>query len=214
MRSDLALIDPASRQDSTRVQLAARRQAGVWRDAAGGGAVVSHAGAGMVCRRRLVPDARDIGHGETDGPWPASRADRGDGAAPAGAARVLIGGRNLAGPSDPAARFTMSIDGAVLQQWDAAPGFFLKVFDIPAGRLPVTVRFAGADGAVDRGLGNRRRFRRRSSNSICRATSDSCGATARAGRKLRTVHCWASGDGRAHGRHCRSPARPARSGSR
>ena len=29
----------------------------------------------------------------------------------------------------------MSIDGAVFQQWDAAPGFFLKVFDLPAGKL-------------------------------------------------------------------------------
>lgn len=51
------------------------------------------------------------------------------------AARVLIGGRNLAGTGDSPARFTIAIDGAVFQQWDAAPGFFLKVFDIPAGRL-------------------------------------------------------------------------------
>ena len=29
----------------------------------------------------------------------------------------------------------MAIDGVALQQWDAAPGFFLQVFDIPAGRL-------------------------------------------------------------------------------
>ncbi len=35
----------------------------------------------------------------------------------------------------------MSIDGAVFEQWDAAPGFFLKVFDLPAGRL------AGASSA-------------------------------------------------------------------
>ena len=38
-------------------------------------------------------------------------------------------------PNDPAARFTVAIDGAPFQQWDAAPGFFLQVFDIPAGRL-------------------------------------------------------------------------------
>ena len=48
---------------------------------------------------------------------------------------MLVGGRNLAGPNDPAARFTLAIDGAPVQQWDAPPGFFLKVFDIPAGRL-------------------------------------------------------------------------------
>ena len=52
-----------------------------------------------------------------------------------GAARLLIGGRNLAAPDDPAARFKASIDGVVLQEWEAAPGFFLKVFDIPEGRL-------------------------------------------------------------------------------
>ena len=48
---------------------------------------------------------------------------------------MLIGGRNLAGPNDPAAHFTVSIDGVLFQEWDASPGFFLKVFDIPAGRL-------------------------------------------------------------------------------
>lgn len=53
----------------------------------------------------------------------------------AGAARLLVGGRNLAGASDPAARFTLAIDGAVFQQWEAAPGFFLHVFDLPPGRL-------------------------------------------------------------------------------
>ena len=51
------------------------------------------------------------------------------------AARVLIGGRNLGGPADPAARFTLSIDGEPFQEWTAPPGFFLEVFDIPAGRL-------------------------------------------------------------------------------
>ena len=29
----------------------------------------------------------------------------------------------------------MSIDGVLFQEWDAPPGFFLKIFDIPAGRL-------------------------------------------------------------------------------
>jgi len=50
-------------------------------------------------------------------------------------ARMLIGGRNLAGPNDPAAHFRVSIDGVVFQEWDASPGFFLKIFEIPAGRL-------------------------------------------------------------------------------
>jgi len=53
----------------------------------------------------------------------------------AGVASGLVGGRNLARAEDPAARFTMAIDGVTVQQWDAAPGFFLHVFDLPAGRL-------------------------------------------------------------------------------
>jgi hypothetical protein len=50
----------------------------------------------------------------------------------------MIGGRNLAGPNDPAARFRIAIDGVMLQEWDAPPGFFLKLFEIPAGRLAGT----------------------------------------------------------------------------
>ncbi|MEP6782428.1 MAG: hypothetical protein ABI983_02095, partial [Acidobacteriota bacterium] len=59
-----------------------------------------------------------------------------------GPARVLIGGRNLGGANGPAAHFTMSIDGSIFQEWEAAPGFFLRVFDIPAGRLDGSGAFA------------------------------------------------------------------------
>ena len=68
-----------------------------------------------------------------------------------GAARLLIGGRNLAGPNDPAAHFRVSIDGVPFQEWDAPPGFFLKIFDIPAGRLAGQGTLGGAR------RGNRRR---------------------------------------------------------
>ena len=67
----------------------------------------------------------------------------------AGAARLLIGGRNLAGPNDPAAHFRVSIDGVLFQEWDASPGFFLKVFDIPAGRLAGAGHVGDAVRAVD-----------------------------------------------------------------
>jgi hypothetical protein len=49
--------------------------------------------------------------------------------------RVLIGGRNLAGPADPAARFTLTVDDRVVDTWDAAPGFFVRALDLPAGSL-------------------------------------------------------------------------------
>jgi len=51
------------------------------------------------------------------------------------AVRVLIGGRNLAAAGDPAARFTMAIDGRTVDAWDAAPGFFLRTTMLPAGAL-------------------------------------------------------------------------------
>ena len=47
----------------------------------------------------------------------------------------MVGGRNLAGAGDPAARFTVAIDGTPLESWDVAPGFFLRVIDVPEGRL-------------------------------------------------------------------------------
>jgi hypothetical protein len=53
----------------------------------------------------------------------------------ANAARLMIGGRHLGAANDPPVRFTLSIDGTVFQQFDVTPGFFLKSFDIPAGRL-------------------------------------------------------------------------------
>ncbi|HEY7688033.1 MAG TPA: hypothetical protein VH835_05050, partial [Dongiaceae bacterium] len=61
------------------------------------------------------------------------------------AARLLIGGRNLAGPGDAAVRFTLAIDGAPFQRWDTPPGFFLHVFEIPSGRL---MGDAVGDGAL------------------------------------------------------------------
>ena len=57
MRSDLALIDPASRRDRNGVRVAARGPPGVRRHAAVGGALVSDAAARLVRRRRLVADA-------------------------------------------------------------------------------------------------------------------------------------------------------------
>lgn len=135
MRSDLALIDPASRQDVTefRWPLVARPAFGGMRPSA-------------VRWVRMPPPGWFVEEGwsltpETSGM--AGLMGRGPHLAPitamirrrSGAARMLIGGRNLAGADDPAAHFRASIDGVVLEEWDVSPGFFLKVFDIPAGRL-------------------------------------------------------------------------------
>ena len=52
-----------------------------------------------------------------------------------GATRLLIGGRNLGAATASAVRVTVAIDDQALETWEAAPGFFLHVLDVPAGRL-------------------------------------------------------------------------------
>ncbi len=141
-RSDLALIDPASLQDSVQFRwpLVARPAFGGMRPSAVRWYRMPAPGWFAEEGWSLSPETAGIaelmGRRPHLGPITAQVRRR------AGAARVLIGGRNLAAPNDPAARFTISIDGVVFQQWDAAPGFFLKVFDILAGQLSGASAFA------------------------------------------------------------------------
>jgi hypothetical protein len=134
-RSDLALIDPASRQDSAdyRWPLVDRPAFGGMRPSAVRWYRMPVPGWFATEGFALTPEtsgmAALMGRGPHLAPVAAMVRRRAD------AARVLIGGRNLAGPGDPATRFRVSIDGVPFQEWDASPGFFLKVFDIPAGRL-------------------------------------------------------------------------------
>jgi hypothetical protein len=153
VRSDLALIDPHSRDDATDVRwpLVARAAFGGMRPAA----VRWHrmrapgwfAEEGWALSPEAAGISRLMGRGPHLAPIVAKVRRR------PGATRLLIGGRNLAGPDDPAARFTLAIDGVSFQQWETAPGFFLHVFDIPAGRLmgegllaTVTVSSAAVSG--------------------------------------------------------------------
>lgn len=135
IRSDLALIDPASRSSSTEFlwPLVARPAFGGMRPAAVRWYRLAAPGWFAEDGWSLTPETSGMstlmGRGPHLGPIAARVRRR------SGSARVLVGGRNLAGPNDPAARFRVAIDGVPLQQWDAAPGFFLQVFDIPAGRL-------------------------------------------------------------------------------
>jgi len=155
MRSDLALIDPASRNDATEFQwpLVVRPAFGGVRPAAVRWYRLPLPGWFAEEGWSLTPETSGIsqlmGRAPHLGPITAMVRRRD------GAARMLIGGRNLAGPNDSAARFTLAIDGVPLEQWDAAPGFFLKVFDIPAGRLTgaggfatLTVQSAAVSGAA------------------------------------------------------------------
>jgi hypothetical protein len=49
-------------------------------------------------------------------------------------ATLMIGGRNLAG-GGAAARVTVRVDGRVVDEADVAPGFFLRMIDLPASAL-------------------------------------------------------------------------------
>ncbi|MGE0862664.1 MAG: DUF2723 domain-containing protein [Vicinamibacterales bacterium] len=135
LRSDLALIDPASRADFTELRwpLVARPAFGGMRPSAVRWYRMPAPGWYAEEGWSLTPEtsgmAALMGRGPHLGPITAQLRRR------PGAAAVMVGGRNLAGPGASAARFTLAIDGVTLQQWEAAPGFFLHVFDIPAGRL-------------------------------------------------------------------------------
>jgi hypothetical protein len=147
MRSDLALIDPASRRDFNDVRwtLVARPAFGGMRPSAVRWYRMPLPGWFAEEGWSLTPEASGMsglmGRGPHLAPITAMVHRR------SGDAHMMIGGRNLAGPNDPAAHFQVSIDGVPFQEWDAAPGFFLKFFDIPAGKLaPSTSLMASGAG--------------------------------------------------------------------
>jgi hypothetical protein len=135
MRSDLALIDPASLRDATDFKwpLVARPAFGGMRPSAVRWYRIPAPGWFAEEGWSLSPETSGMaalrGKGPHLAPITAMVRRR------PGAARVMIGGRNLGADGGAAAHFTMSIDGSIFEEWDAAPGFFLKVFDVPAGRL-------------------------------------------------------------------------------
>ena len=141
-RTDLALVDPQSRRDVTAFRWApsasptfgGMRPAGLdWVRIATPGWFAEE---GWALTPETAGMARLMGRGPHLGPITA-RVRR------AGAARrVLVGGRNLAGPADPAARISMAVDGRMLDSWDVAPGFFLRTVDLPEGALAGDGSFA------------------------------------------------------------------------
>ena len=141
-RTDLALVDPQSRRDVTAFRwgpaasptFGGMRPAGV--DWVRIGAPGWFAEEGWALTPETAGMARLMGRGPHIGPITA-RVRR-DGAG----RRVLVGGRNLAGPSDPAARFTLAVDGRPVDAWDVPAGFFLRTVDLPPGSLAGDGRFA------------------------------------------------------------------------
>lgn len=155
-RTDLALIDPQSLRDATefRWPLVARpafggmRPSGVkWYRMPAPGWFAEE---GWSLTPETAGVARSMGKGPDIGPivaWVRRRP---------GAARVLVGGRNHADPGGPSVHFVLAIDDVPLLRWDAAPGFFLHVVDIPEGRLAgegalarLTIQSSSVSGDTD-----------------------------------------------------------------
>lgn len=134
-RTDLALIDPLAREDFTDVRwpLVARPAFGGMRPSAVRWYRLPAPGWFAEEGWSLTPEtagiSRLMGRGPHLEPIIARVRRRPE------AAHMLIGGRNLAAATDPPSRITVSIDGTTFQEWTVPPGFFLNVFEIPAGRL-------------------------------------------------------------------------------
>ncbi len=153
-RTDLALIDPASRSDrrdfgwrfSSLSQIGGMRPAAVnWYRLAPPGWFAEEGWA-------LTPETAGIAESMQRGPYLAPiaawirRRET--------ATRLLIGGRHLGAVSDPAVTFVVSIDGKAFTTWEERPGFFLRVFELPSGTLSgagplakLEVRSTAPDGA-------------------------------------------------------------------
>ncbi|MFN2446281.1 MAG: protein O-mannosyl-transferase family [Vicinamibacterales bacterium] len=131
-RSDLALIDPASRRDHVAFRwdyeslssVGGMRPGDVlwYRMAAPGW----FAGEGWSLTPETAGIARLMGKGPHLGGahgWVRRRHDAG---------RMLVGGRNLSAAATAIAHFAATIDGRIVAEWESPPGFFLHVFDLPA----------------------------------------------------------------------------------
>jgi hypothetical protein len=141
-RSDLALVDPRSR--STRADFTwgfkSLSDIGGMRPAAVGWYRMAPPGwfadEGWALTPETAGIARLMGRGPSLGPITASVRRRNE------PVHLVIGGRNLGSPADPAATFSVAVDGRPVGQWDARPGFFIEEFDLSADELAGEGSFA------------------------------------------------------------------------
>jgi hypothetical protein len=155
-RTDLALIDPASRRGplvfrwgfveppfvgGTRPgdsDLYAMRPPGWMLDR--GWALTAEV-AGVTAKDGLGP------HRKPSLAWIHVRPD---------AATLLIGGRHLGAPTDPPVRITISSYGAPLDAFDVRPGFFFRLIELPAGSLARGAGYIALDVASKAADGSNR----------------------------------------------------------
>jgi hypothetical protein len=146
-RTDLALIDPASRHPNGHYEWSTPYAAGVLggtRPGALDWVVVDGPPAWFLGEGwALSPEIAGVS--DTEGKGPSRGGAVGWMRRSAAPRRLVIGGRNLGGPGAPAARFTLRLGDRILDTWDVAgaPGFFVRSLTI----APSTV---GADGTDER----------------------------------------------------------------
>ena len=144
LRTDLALIDPASRRLLTAYRWPFPTEPFV------GGVRPRDIDCYEICPPgwflgegwSLTPETGGVaaadGRGPDRGPieaWVRRRP---------GAATLLVGGRNLGGPGDPAVRVDMTLEGRPVDSSIVrpAPGFFLRLIPLPDGSLAGSGRYA------------------------------------------------------------------------
>ena len=153
-RTDLALFDPASRRAPTMYRWGFVEPPFVGGTRPGDTDLYALTPPGWMLDRGWSLTAEVAGTTEKDGlgphrkptvAWLRTRLDE---------ATLMIGGRHLGAPADPAARISISVNGAPLHTFDVRPGFFFRVATLPAGSLaggegyiPLEVKSEAADGS-------------------------------------------------------------------
>jgi hypothetical protein len=154
-RTDLALIDPVALQDVTRYPwaVAGRPELGGSRPLGADWYRIASPGWFAAEGWALTPETGGLARADASGPdhrpieaWVLRRS---------GPMHLLVSGRHLGEPGDPAAEFELSLDGAVRDRWTLTVGErnFLRFLDIPDGiapgsgyaRLTIASRSAGGD---------------------------------------------------------------------
>jgi hypothetical protein len=134
-RSDLALIDPQSRQDYSDFawRFSSISQIGGMRPAAASWYRMPPPGWFAEEGWALTPETAGMARLAGRGPaiaaivaWVRRRPE---------AVHVIAGGRHLGSPGDPPVQFTAAIDDREVARWEATPGFFVHEFDLGAGAL-------------------------------------------------------------------------------
>jgi hypothetical protein len=134
-RTDLALIDPASRRGPLVFRWGFVEPPFVGGTRPGDSDLYAMKPPGWMLDRGWALTAEVAGVTAKDGLGPHRKASVAWIRARPDAATLLIGGRHLGASTDPLVRITVSLDGAALNAFDAKPGFFVQRIALPAGSL-------------------------------------------------------------------------------